>query len=124
MVRWVSCACLCLVTLLVASFSQAQQELDSIVDKPQLVLGDLLRLAELKNPELAAARATVAVYAGDARQAGLYPNPHIAFEVEDLDTDDPDIRTHKFSLEQRLVISGRRGKRSSVRPRRSGSRSS
>jgi len=93
----------------VANATVVQQEVDAILDKPEIVLADLFRLAELRNPELAAAQATVAANAGRARQAGLYPNPVFELEVEELATADPGIRKEKVTLEQPLVISGRRG---------------
>jgi cobalt-zinc-cadmium efflux system outer membrane protein len=87
----------------------AQQRVDSILSKQRITLADLFRIADLENPALAAARSSVKAKAGQARQAGLYPNPTLEFEVEELSTDDPEIRKDKVSLEQQLIISGRRG---------------
>ena len=46
---------------------------------------------------------------GLAQQAGLYPNPTIGFEVDELYTDDPSDRKDKLSLVQPLILGGRRG---------------
>jgi len=86
-----------------------QEESDAIVNQPEIVLDDLFRLAELKNPALAAARAKAAAYAGRTRQAELYPNPVFKFEVEELATAAPDFHKEKVTLEQTLIISGQRG---------------
>jgi len=109
MVRWVLGTWLFLAATTVANATVYQQEVDSIVGKPEIVLADLFRLAELRNPALAAAQATVAANVGRARQAELYPNPLFELEVEELATTDPDIRKEKMTIEQPLVISGRRG---------------
>jgi len=85
------------------------EELSSSLHKQQLALAELFRLAELRNPALAAGRAEIGAGEGRERQAGLYPNPSLEFEVEELSTRDPDVRTGKVSIAQPLVLSGRRG---------------
>ncbi len=109
MFRWMLGAGLILATSTVVSATAFQQEINSILNKPQIVLADLFRLAELGNPALEAAQATVAANAGRARQAGLYPNPTLEFEVEELATTDFAVRKEKVTLGQLLVLSGRRG---------------
>lgn len=89
--------------------SVAKQEVDTILAKQHITLADLFRVAELGNPALAAAEASVSASAGRARQAGLYPNPIFELEVEELSTADPDIRKDKVTVMQPIVISGRRG---------------
>ena len=92
-----------------ANASVVQEEVNSIVNKPEIELNDLFRLAELQNPALAAAKATEAAKAGAASQAGAYPNPVFTFEIGELDTDDLGIRKEKMTLEQTFPIGGRRG---------------
>lgn len=87
----------------------AAYEIHSILEKKTIMLADLFRLADLASPTLAAARSGVQVKAGRARQAGLYPNPSIEFEIAELSTRDPDDRKEKVSLVQPLILSGRRG---------------
>jgi cobalt-zinc-cadmium efflux system outer membrane protein len=89
--------------------SDPREEIRSILAKQEIALADLFRLAELTSPTLAHARSSVRVEAGRARQAGLYPNPTVEFEVEELETRDLDLRKDKVALVQPLVISGRRG---------------
>jgi cobalt-zinc-cadmium efflux system outer membrane protein len=47
-------------------------------------LADLLRVAEDRNPDLAAARSRVGVAAGLAWQAALYPNPFLEVESDEV----------------------------------------
>ena len=49
-----------------------------------LTLADLERLALERNPTLAQAMATVAAADGQRQQAGLFPNPTLSYEGEDL----------------------------------------
>jgi cobalt-zinc-cadmium efflux system outer membrane protein len=88
---------------------EAEQEVESILNRQQIALDDLFRLVELGNPTLAAARSAVRVNAGRVRQTGLYPNPTLEFELEDMSIDDSDHRSEKVTLAQPLVITGRRG---------------
>jgi cobalt-zinc-cadmium efflux system outer membrane protein len=115
MVRWVLCAFLAWLFLAVPAVAsdrpppRDRQEAESILNRQELTLADLLGVAELRNPALAAARSAVRANAARARQAGLYPNPIFEFEVEEVSTNDPDIRKDKVSVVQPLIISGRRG---------------
>lgn len=92
-----------------AAGREAEKEIRSTLEKEEITLADLFRLAELANPTLAAAESAVWAKAGRARQAGLYPNPAIEFEVEELSTSDPSDRKDKVSLVQPLILGGRRG---------------
>ncbi len=87
----------------------AGAEVRSILDKEEVSLADLFRVAELANPTLAAARNGVEAKAGLTRQAGLYPNPAVEFEIEELSTSNPDDRKEKVSFVQPVILSGRRG---------------
>lgn len=88
---------------------EVDEEARGLLAKPRIGLEDLFRLAELGNPDLAAARSETVAAGGRARQAGLYPNPTFGYDIEDAPTDDFASRTDKVSLSQPLVISGRRG---------------
>lgn len=87
---------------------KAEEAFSSILDREEITLADLFRLAELANPTLAAAGSSVQAKAGRARQAGLYANPVIEFEVEELSTRDSSDRKDKVSLIQPLILGGRR----------------
>ncbi len=87
----------------------AREEIQAILARQEVTLLHLFRLAELTNPTLAAARSRVAGAAGRTRQAGLYPNPTLEFEFEDVSTEDPGERTEKVSIEFPIIWSGRRG---------------
>lgn len=81
----------------------------AILEQSEIRLNDLFRLAELTNPTIAAAQHGVSATAGQARQAGLYPNPTFEFEIEEMSVDDPDNRADKVALGVPLVLSGRLG---------------
>ena len=111
--------CLLLSLLLVGALARASQageeralvvqgEVRSILEKETIGLNDLFRVADLASPAIAVARNGVGAAQGRARQAGLYPNPTLEFEIEDLSLEDPDDRTDKLKLVQPLIISGRR----------------
>ena len=84
-------------------------EIAAILAQPEIGLGDLFRLAELANPQLAVARSNAEAQAGRAQQAGLYPNPELALGIEEMSVDDPELRKTKLELSQALIIGGRRG---------------
>ncbi len=92
-----------------ATSAGSDEEIRSILERNRIELADLIRLAELANPELALARSEVRAREGIARQAGLYPNPELEFEFGDVSTIDFGDRTEKVALVQALVLSGRRG---------------
>ncbi len=92
-----------------ASQTGIRQEIDGILARPEIGLADLFRMAELANPDLALARIEVQARTGRMRQAGLYPNPELAFEVEEMSVDDPSFNKQKVGLSQALLIGGRRG---------------
>jgi outer membrane protein, heavy metal efflux system len=109
MIRWMLCIWFLFAAPTFVIATEIQPEVDSILEQPALTLPDLFRLAELRNPALAVAQATATANAGRARQAGLYPNPRFEFEIEEMSTEDSGIRKEKMTLEQPLIISGRRG---------------
>ena len=84
-------------------------ELEGILARPAIGLADLFRIAELTNPDLAVARIEVQARTGRMRQAGLYPNPELSFEIEEMSVDDPSFNKQKVEFSQALLIGGRRG---------------
>lgn len=85
------------------------EEVRSILEGEAIGLEDLFRIAEQHSPTLEAACADIRAAMGRARQAGLYPNPVLGFEVEELSTGDAGDRKDKITLAQSLMIGGRRG---------------
>ena len=96
-----------------AAESQASEtpapEIQTILAKNEIILADLFRLAELASPDLLAAKHAVSAEASRARQAGLYPNPTLDFEVGEMSVNNPDDRKEKVALVQPLILGGRRG---------------
>ena len=88
---------------------EARREIEEILARPSIGLADLIRIAELANPDLAVARIEVQARAGRVQQAGLYPNPELSFEVEEMSVDDPSFHKQKLELSQAWLIGGRRG---------------
>ena len=88
---------------------EAGGEIHSILENEEITLADLFRLAELGSPTLAAGRNGIRAMAGRARQAGLYPNPSVGFEIEEFSTSTPGDRKEKVSLVQPVILGGRRG---------------
>jgi cobalt-zinc-cadmium efflux system outer membrane protein len=80
--------------------------------KPQtgLRLEDLERMALANNPTLKQAEADIAVAAGRAKQAGLYPNPTISAVGEEISRG-PIIRGGEIGggFQQRIVMGGKLG---------------
>lgn len=89
--------------------AESRQEIEGILARPAIALEDLFRIAELANPDLAVARIEVQVRTGRMQQAGLYPNPELSFEVEEMSVDDPSFNKQKVELSQGILIGGRRG---------------
>lgn len=71
-----------------------------------ITLTDLLRSAELVNPELQSARSAVGVAAGRTWQARLYPNPAIGVRAEDIGFRGDSVDT-VVGVTQPIVIGGR-----------------
>jgi cobalt-zinc-cadmium efflux system outer membrane protein len=88
---------------------EVRLEIEGILDGPAIALADLFRVAELTNPDLAMARIEVQARTGRMQQAGLYPNPELSFEVEEMSVDEPSFNKQKVELSQGILIGGRRG---------------
>ncbi|MFJ4349767.1 TolC family protein [Pseudomonas sp. NPDC089428] len=74
-------------------------------------LPEALSAAFANNPELAAAAREIGIAEGERRQAGLIPNPELAWEVEDTRRDSS---TTTVTLSQPLELGGKRGARIAV----------
>ena len=93
----------------VISQTEVHQEIEGILARPEIGLADLFQIAELANPDLAVARIEVQARTGRMQQAGLYPNPELAVEVEEMSVDDPSFNKQKMEVSQAFLIGGRRG---------------
>lgn len=85
---------------------------DSVTRESRLELIDLLRLAELNNPELQAAMSASRAGRGATLQEGLWPNPRLQYRESDLGIDpwSWDAGRSTVSVTQPLVPSGRLGR--------------
>lgn len=93
-----------MLCLLLASATDAQAS--QVLSLPQA-----LTAAFAQNPELAAAGREIGIADGERRQAGLLPNPELAWEVEDTRRD---TSTTTVTLSQPLELGGKRGARLAV----------
>lgn len=81
-----------------------------VLRKTELGLEDVLRLADLKNPDIASSRAQIGVAAGRLWQAELYPNPTLSLEAESVPARNPSLgrSENTISITQPIIIGGRR----------------
>ncbi|PVZ43650.1 TolC family protein [Pseudomonas sp. CC120222-01a] len=93
-----------LLSLLLAATASAQAG-------PGMSLPEALSAAFANNPELAAAGREIGIAEGERRQAGLIPNPELAWEMEDTRRD---TSTSTVTLSQPLELGGKRGARIAV----------
>ena len=75
---------------------------------PPLSLQDLEGMALEQNPTLPQARASIRAAEGRETQAGLYPNPLVGYEAEEINTRDPGRFRNFFSLFTRICTRPRR----------------
>ncbi|MHC4416856.1 MAG: TolC family protein, partial [Planctomycetota bacterium] len=75
-----------------------------------ITIQDLLRAADRFNPRIGEARAAVGVAAGAAWQAGLYPNPSLELEAEDIPLSGGGLDQSKTTIGviQPIIVSDRR----------------
>jgi outer membrane protein, heavy metal efflux system len=78
---------------------------------PGMSLPEALSAAFANNPELAAAGRDIGIAEGERRQAGLIPNPELAWEMEDTRRE---TSTSTITLSQPLELGGKRGARIAV----------
>lgn len=90
--------------------SQESAEPKQLGEKTEIGLDDLLRIAELNNPEVQAAWEKAGAAAGRAWQAELYPNPSIELEAEDIPADNVGLSRseNKVAIVQPLIVGKRR----------------
>ncbi len=76
----------------------------------EITIDDLLQAAERFNPRIAQARAAIGVAAGETWQAGLYPNPSLEFEAEEIPVSAGGLSQSKTTIGvlQPIIVSGRR----------------
>jgi len=92
-----------------ARSDRVEIELRSILERDEISLPSLFRIAELTSPAIAAARIGVEAQAGRVRQAGIYANPVVGVEIEEASLDDFDNRKEKISIAQPILVGNRRG---------------
>ncbi|WP_409260968.1 TolC family protein [Pseudomonas putida] len=93
-----------LLSLLLATTASAQAG-------QGMSLPEALSAAFANNPELAAAAREIGIAEGERMQAGLIPNPELAWEIEDTRRDSS---TTTVTLSQPLELGGKRGARIAV----------
>lgn len=77
---------------------------------PGMTLQQLEDMALRSNPTLAQADAEIRVAAGRARQAGLYPNPVVGYEMDEVSSGFPvNGGQHGFFVQQDIVLGGKLG---------------
>ena len=87
-----------------------QTEIFHLLNKDSISLDDILQVAMLCNPEIAAAQNKIGAATGRLRQAGLYPNPTIEFEAKDIPAGDVDFSRNQntVAIIQPIIIGKRR----------------
>ena len=82
----------------------------ALLDKEEIGLEELLRIAEISNPEVRAAKNDVGAAAGRLWQEELYTNPRLEFEAEDIPSSDLGLTSseNKVAIVQPLIIGSRR----------------
>jgi outer membrane protein TolC len=92
----------------------APELLGELEGRPALGLADFLAMAEKQNPTLAQARAMVTASAGRAMQAGLYPNPSVGYQGEQIRGGTYGGGEQGGFVEQEIVTGGKLGLRREV----------
>ncbi len=90
--------------------TERKKQIDSLLTKDTITLNDLLKIAELNNPQLAGSRELIGAAKGRLKQAEVYPNPTLGLEVEDAPTSRFDLNksTNKISITQPIIFGSRR----------------
>lgn len=85
---------------------------DAILQREELTLDDVLRIADLLNPALAVERNNIDLATAAIWDAQLYPNPTLGIEIEEYKTGGGSLRESKRvgSLTLPVVLNGRIGK--------------
>jgi cobalt-zinc-cadmium efflux system outer membrane protein len=87
----------------------APQETDPL-DRDEITIENLLAAADRFSPQIGRARAAIGVAAGDTLQAGLYPNPSLELESEDIKPRAGGFARSETTvgIVQPIILSGRR----------------
>jgi len=100
-----------LSTILLLAHVQARTGQEPAAAGPALTLADIERMAEENNPTLAQAEAAIRAAQGRRRQAGLFPNPTVGYQGEELAFRAFNEKSeHFFFVEQTIPLGGKLGK--------------
>ncbi|MBI5116904.1 TolC family protein [Candidatus Poribacteria bacterium] len=87
---------------------QPPSQIESPSSEQTLSLENLQQMALENNPTLVQAATDIRAAEGRRIQAGLYPNPIIGYEGEEISVDEPSERgVHSLVIEQRIVTAGK-----------------
>ncbi|MDZ7831895.1 MAG: TolC family protein [Desulfobacterales bacterium] len=112
------CLLACLVAVIIAGIPGRMVLANAEAPPDALSLHRAIKKALAANPELAAFQAEIEKAKARRRQAGLYPNPELAFELEGFGGSGPFSGTENaersFYLKQDILLGGKIGKRTRV----------
>lgn len=112
----IAAAAIIFTPVFAGTFAQAQTESRTTAAVgPVMSLGDVERLAIEHNPTLAQAEAAIRASQGRRRQAGMFPNPIVGYQGEELAFRAlSDKSEHSFFVEQTIPLGGKRAKSSRI----------
>jgi len=112
------CLLTCLVAVIIAGMPGRMNQANAEAPPDTLSLHLAIKKALAANPDLAAFQAEIEKAKARRRQAGLYPNPELAFELEGFGGSGPFSGTENaernFYLKQDILLGGKIGKRTRV----------
>jgi cobalt-zinc-cadmium efflux system outer membrane protein len=82
----------------------------TLLARPEIVLDDLLQIAESNNSEIRAACDEIGAAEGRLQQAGLYPNPVLELEAEEIPASDASLSQSEntVAISQPIILGSRR----------------
>ncbi len=92
----------------------APELLKEVVTRPTMSLNDFTQLADANNPTLKEAGAFVRRSQAKARQAGLYPNPSVGYQGEQIRGGSYGGGEHGGFVQQTIVLGGKLGLRRNI----------
>jgi len=92
----------------------APELLKDVVSRPARSLAEFLGMADQANPTIAQANALVQRSAAQARQAGLYPNPIVGYQGEQIRGGSYGGGEHGSFVQQTIVLGGKLGLRRNI----------
>jgi cobalt-zinc-cadmium efflux system outer membrane protein len=95
--------------LLVTTFGQAQTQTPPAADQKTITLEELQQMALQNNPTLAQATANVRAAEGRKQQSGLYPNPTVGYQGEEIRGGSFRGGEQGFFVQQNIVTAGKLG---------------